>query len=48
MENGRAIPSKWRDAFKAEMIRDDRPLYTKNIELTMKKYGVLFTDGKGF
>ena len=48
MENGRAIPSKWRDAFKAEMVRDDNPLYTKNIELTMKKYGVLFTDGKGF
>ena len=48
MESGRAIPSKWRDAFKAEMIRDDNPLYTKNIELAMKKYGVLFTDGKGF
>lgn len=47
MENGRAIPAKWRTAFHAEMNRTDNPAYTNNIRQHIAEYGVSFTDGKG-
>jgi hypothetical protein len=47
MENGRAIPAKWRNAFKAEMIREDNPAYAANVRHTVERLGVRFTDGKG-
>ncbi len=47
MENGRAVPAKWREAFKAEMARTDNDLYAANIVKTMQRFGVRFTDGKG-
>jgi hypothetical protein len=45
MENHRAIPAKWREAFKREMASDNE-LYAANIVATMQKHGVRFTDGK--
>lgn len=45
MENGRAIPAKWREAFRAE-LKDENVLYTDNIKAKMAKHGVRFTDGK--
>ena len=47
MENGRTMPSKWRDAFAAEMNRADNPAYAANVRATMERHGVRFTDGKG-
>ena len=44
MENGRAIPAKWREAFKAEMASDNLP-YAENVKATMERLGVRFTDG---
>jgi hypothetical protein len=46
MENRRAIPAKWRAAFKAEMARTDNPYYVENLKRTWKRFGVHFTDGK--
>lgn len=46
MENRRAIPAKWRNAFKAELARTDNDLYVDNLHSTMDHYGVRFTDGK--
>lgn len=46
MENGRAIPAKWRDAFKAEMAQTDNRPYAENVKATMARCGVKFTDGK--
>lgn len=45
MENGRTIPAKWRDAFKAEMERTDNPAYAANVKATLAKHGVRFSDG---
>lgn len=45
MENRRAIPAKWRDAFKAELNRDDNRAYADNVKATMERLGVHFTDG---
>ena len=47
MENGRAIPAKWRNAFKAEMVREDNAAYAANVKATMERCGVRFSDGKG-
>lgn len=47
MENGRAVPAKWRNAFKAEMARTDNPRYATNILAHIEHYGVRFTDGEG-
>jgi hypothetical protein len=47
MENRRAIPAKWRSAFKAEMVREDNPAYAANVRATMQRLGVRFTDGRG-
>ena len=47
MENGRAIPAKWRDAFRAEMARTDNPTYAANVRATLDRLGVRFTDGAG-
>ena len=44
MENRRAIPAKWREAFKAEM-NSDNALYAANVRSTMARLGVRFTDG---
>lgn len=46
MENGRTIPAKWRGAFKAELARTDNQLYVENIQATMARCGVNFSDGK--
>ena len=47
MENGRAIPAKWRGAFNAELARTDNPAYVANVKATMERCGVKFSDGKG-
>lgn len=47
MENKRAVPAKWRDAFKAELNRTDNAPYVTNVIMTMDKFGLRFTDGKG-
>jgi hypothetical protein len=47
MENHRAVPAKWRSAFKAEMVREDNPAYAANVRATMQRLGVHFTDGQG-
>lgn len=47
MENRRAIPAKWREAFKAEMSREDNRAYAGNVRATMNRLGVRFTDGAG-
>lgn len=47
MENHRAVPAKWREAFKAEMVREDNPHYAANVRHTVERLGVRFTDGKG-
>lgn len=44
MENGRAIPAKWRDAFKAELARTDNLPYVEHIKAKMAKHGVTFSD----
>lgn len=46
MENGRTIPAKWREAFKAEMNCIDNPAYAANVRATMERCGVRFSDGK--
>lgn len=46
MENGRTVPAKWREAFKAELARDDNPSYAANVAATMARLGVRFSDGK--
>ncbi len=46
MENSRAIPAKWREAFKREMRRADNPAYSANVIRHINKYGARFTDGK--
>ena len=46
MENNRAIPAKWRQAFKCEMMSENTA-YADNIKYTMDRLGVRFTDGKG-
>lgn len=46
MENRRAIPAVWREAFRAEMNRADNPAYAANVRATMERHGVRFTDGK--
>lgn len=45
IENARAIPAKWRDAFKREFNSTNRA-YVDNLQRTMARYGVRFTDGK--
>ncbi len=45
MENGRAIPAKWRAAFNAE-FRSDNIAYAQNLQATMQRLGVRFTDGR--
>ncbi len=47
MENRRAIPAKWREAFKREMSREDNIPYSNNVRATMLRLGVTFTDGLG-
>lgn len=47
MENGRAIPAKWREAFKREFRRTDNLRYVENLKTTMSRCGVTFTDGSG-
>jgi hypothetical protein len=47
MENGRAIPAKWREAFRGELVRADNPAYAANVARTMARCGVRFTDGRG-
>lgn len=44
MENRRVIPAKWRNAFKAE-LRSSNRAYVDNVQRTMEKYGVRFSDG---
>lgn len=44
MEAGRAIPAKWRDAFKAELARTDNLPYVANLKATMERLGVSFSD----
>lgn len=46
MENGRTVPAKWREAFKAELARTDNPAYAANVAATMARLGVRFSDGK--
>ena len=46
MENGRTVPAKWREAFKAELARDDNPAYAANVAATMARLGVRFSAGK--
>lgn len=48
IENHRSIPSKWRDAFNAELERTDNDLYVANLRAKMKEHGVTFADGKGW
>lgn len=47
MENKRAIPAKWREAFKAELKRTDNLRYVDNIIKHIEVYGVRFDDGYG-
>jgi len=44
MENHRAIPAKWRQAFYRELERGDNPAYTANLWRHIAEYGVRFTD----
>src|SRR5258708_35986869 len=54
IENKRAIPAKWRDAFKAE-LKNENTAYVENIISNIEKYiisniekyGVRFDDGYG-
>ncbi len=46
IENKRAIPAKWRDAFKAE-LKSENTTYAENIISNIEKHGVRFTDGYG-
>lgn len=46
MENRRAIPAKWREAFREEMARSDNPAYAANVRATMERLGVRFSDGQ--
>ena len=46
IENKRAIPAKWRDAFKAE-LKSENTAYVENIISNIEKHGVRFTDGYG-
>jgi len=46
MENGRAIPAKWRAALRRELARTDNKPYVDNLEMHIRDYGVTFTDGK--
>lgn len=46
MENHRAIPTKWRPAFNAELARTDNLAYVVNLLSTMARCGVRFADGK--
>lgn len=45
MQNRRAIPAKWRDAFKAELASPNTA-YADNVRRTMETLGVRFTDGQ--
>lgn len=48
MENHRAIPAKWRAAFRAELVEamgSNKPYYD-NLEMHIRDYGVTFTDGR--
>ena len=45
MENRRAVPAKWREAFKSELACADNPPYAANVKATMERFGVRFTDG---
>ncbi len=45
MENNRAVPAKWRDAFKAELARTDNLAYAANVQATVARLGVRFSDG---
>lgn len=47
MENGRAIPAKWREAFRAELSQTNNLLYAANLRNTMARHGVRFTDNRG-
>ena len=47
MANRRAIPAKWRKAFRAELARTDNLPYVANIKRHIDTFGVSFTDGKG-
>ncbi len=44
MENRRAIPAKWREAFMRELSREDNIPYSNNVRATMLRLGVTFTD----
>jgi hypothetical protein len=44
LENRRAIPSKWKDAF-FEELRSDNKAYADHARRTMERLGVKFTDG---
>lgn len=46
MENRRAVPAKWRNAFRAEMTRADNPAYAAHLLKTLALVGVRFTDGQ--
>jgi hypothetical protein len=45
MENNRAIPGKWFDAFVAELASDNKA-YVDNVRRTLKLHGVRFS-GEG-
>lgn len=47
MENGRAVPAKWRGAFQDEMNREDNRAYADNVKATIARLGVRFTDNRG-
>ena len=46
MENRRAIPAKWRFAFRNELRRTDNPRYVANLRAKLQQFGVTFTDGQ--
>lgn len=48
LENRRAIPTKWRDAFHQELARTDNLPYVANLHEKVAKHGVRFSDGTGY
>lgn len=46
MDNNRAIPAKWREAFKRELASENIA-YALNLRIHMMRHGVRFDDGKG-
>lgn len=45
VEAARAIPKKWHEAFKAELLRTDNPAYVEALKSDIATFGVRFEGG---